>query len=260
MLFEPGIEPEADDFLLRPQPDPQGRLADGGPRYQETPPDPALLAPGTLAEPFNTATATIFILIVALWTIRLRGRYSRFLFLTAMLPILLAGGIGGTLYHATRSHMAWFLLDVIPISLLGLAGAIYLTVRLGRGLGMLKVGLISLGVIAAYVAVNKFVFRTIVWSNPNVPVNLSYLSLAIIVVVPIAATLWRTRFAHYGWVLAGLACFAHAWFFRLVDNTGLVTLEMGTHWLWHIYGAATTMFLFEYFYRVKRDEFKSDSI
>ena len=53
--------------------------------------------------------------------------------------------------------------------------------------------------------------------------------------------------------LPGLACFGHAWFFRLVDNAGVVNFPMGTHWLWHAYGAACTMFLFEYFYRVLRD-------
>ena len=37
-------EPEADHFLIQPQPDPRQRLTDGGPRYQETPLDPALLA------------------------------------------------------------------------------------------------------------------------------------------------------------------------------------------------------------------------
>ena len=55
------------------------------------------------------------------------GPVRQYPFLTACMPILLAGGIGGTLYHAFRTQRAYFLLDVIPISLLGLAGAIYLT-------------------------------------------------------------------------------------------------------------------------------------
>jgi hypothetical protein len=246
-------EPGPDHFLVQSQPDPFARLTDGGPRYQETPRDPANLPPGTVAEPYNAVTAALFFVIVIFWMIRLRGRYSRYHFLTSMLPILLAGGIGGTLYHALRNNRLYFLLDVIPISLLGLAGSIYLTIRLGRGVGFLKVGLIALGLIGAYAATNAFVFRAIHWDNPNIRVNLSYLSLAAVLVVPIVATLIRTRFRHASWVLAGLTCFGHAWFFRLVDNTGLINLPQGTHWLWHIYGAATTMFLFEYFYRLMGD-------
>lgn len=243
-------QPEPDHFLLSPQTDPFRRLADGGPRYQETPLDPYSLPPGAIAEPYNTATAALFIGIVIFWLFRLRGRYRQYPFITAMLPVLLAGGIGGTLYHATRTSKFFFLLDVIPISLLGLAGSVYLTLRLGRGIGWQKVGMIALGVIGAYAAVNAFVFRSIRWENPNVPVNLSYLSLAAVLVVPMAATMVRTRFRHAGWVVAGLACFGHAWFFRLVDNAGMVNLEIGTHWLWHTYGAATTLCIFEYFYRI----------
>lgn len=244
---------EADHFLLQPQPDPRQRLTDGGPRYQETPPDPAELPPGTLAEPYNAITATLFIFIAITWFIRLRGRYRQYAFLTCMLPILLAGGIGGTLYHAFRSRKLYFLLDVIPISLLGVAGAIWLTIRLGRGLGFARIGLITLAILGAYTATNAFVFRSIRWDNPNVPVNLSYASLALVLCAPLAAVLWRTRFRHVGWVVAGLVCFAHAWFFRLIDNTGLFNIPMGTHWLWHTYGAACTMLILEYFYRLMRD-------
>ncbi len=244
---------DADQFLLQPQPDPQQRLTDGGPRYQETPYDPLTLAPGRVAEPYNTVTAAFFIVIVMVWVVRLRDRYQQFAFLTCMLPILLAGGIGGTLYHAFRTRKLYFLLDVVPISLLGIAGSVYLTLCLGRGVGFLKVGLIALGIIGAYAATNAFVFRSINWPNPNLRVNLSYLSLAIVLVVPMIATLVRTQFRHVGWMLAGLACFAHAWFFRLVDNTGLVNIPMGTHWLWHTYGAACTVFIFEYFYRLMQD-------
>src|SRR5438874_6569856 len=142
-------EPEADHFLIQLQPDPRQRLTDGGPRYQETPLDPALLAPGRVAEPYNTVTASLFILIVLVWAIRLRGRYRQFAFITGMLPILLAGGIGGTLYHAFRNEKAYFLLDVIPIQILGLAAAVFLTIRMGRESGWVKIGLTILGLLAA---------------------------------------------------------------------------------------------------------------
>jgi hypothetical protein len=244
----------ADPFLVVPQADPFARLTDGGPRYQETPFDPYDLPPGTIAEPYNTATAALFIVIVLLWAWRLRGRYRQYAFITCMLPILLAGGIGGTLYHALRNAMAWFLLDVVPIQILGLAASIYLSIRLGRVGGWKRISLLLGGVLLASVAFNAAFRWVIPLKNPNIAVNISYLTLAAIVIVPMVAFLWRTRFRHVGWVLAGLACFGHAWFFRLVDNTGLVNLPMGTHWLWHTYGAATTMFLFEYFYRVISDD------
>lgn len=244
-------EPGPDHGLVMPQPDPLKRLSDGGPRYQETPPDPSTLPPGTVAEPFNTVTAAFFILIVVAWVVRLRGRYSQYPFVSSMLPVLLAGGIGGTLYHALRTERAWFLLDVIPIQILGLAAAGYLVIRLSHDKGWVRVGLTMIGVCVASLALGTAFFFAIPGGNPNLRVNLSYLSLAIIVAAPLVWYLVRTRFAHGGWIVAGLGSFGIAWFCRLVDNTGLVDFPMGTHWLWHTFGAICTMCLFEYFYRIR---------
>lgn len=231
------------------------RLPDGGPRYKETPPDPWAVP---VAEPYNAVTASLFIFIVIAWAIRLRGRFRQFPFITACMPILLAGGIGGTLYHAFRTQRAYFLLDVIPISLLGAAGAIYLTIRLGRTLGLTKVLFVSVGLLLFYLLVNGVLFQTIRSTNRNLTVNLSYASLALILLIPLVVVLIRTRFRHVGWVAAALASFGHAWFCRLADNTPYVDLPMGTHWLWHTYGALTTWFLVEYFYRIEGKPLEAD--
>ena len=242
---EPTAPAEPDHFFLTDQ---ANRLADGGPRYKETPPDPAAVP---VAEPWNAITASVFILLVLVWVWRLWGRFRRYPFLSACLPILLAGGVGGTLYHAFRTERAYFLLDVIPISLLGVAGSVYLTVRLGRAIGLWKVAAIAVGLVVAYLFVNGVLFRTFRSDNPHLSVNLSYASLVVVVLVPLAAVLVRTRFRYVGWVAAALAAFGHAWFCRLADGTPFFDLPMGTHWLWHIYGAVSTAFVIEYFYRIE---------
>jgi hypothetical protein len=243
---EPAPRPaEPDHFFVGKLAD---RLPDGGPRYKETPPDPWSVP---VAEPWNAVTASLFIFIVLAWAVRLRGRFRQFPFITACMPILLAGGVGGTLYHAFRTQRAYFLLDVIPISLLGVAAAIYLTIRLARTLGLARVVFVSIGVMTCYLMMNAVLFQTFRSTNPNLPVNLSYASLALILLLPVAVVLVRTRFRHVGWVAAALASFGHAWFCRLADNTIYMNLPMGTHWLWHTYGAITTWFLVEYFYRIE---------
>ena len=191
-------------------------------------------------------------LIVVFWVWRLRGRYRAYPFIVGCLPILLAGGVGGTLYHGFRNQIAFFLLDVIPIMLLGTAGSIYLTVKLGRAMGTVRVTATAIGLVVVYVLLN-FAIRLVPNPPPNLPVNLSYASLAVVLLVPALVVLTKTRFRHVGWVLAAVACFAHGWFFRLVDNTGVVNMPMGTHWLWHTYGALTTLFLTEYFYRLEEE-------
>jgi predicted membrane channel-forming protein YqfA (hemolysin III family) len=190
------------------------------------------------------------VLIVVFWAWRLRGRYRSYPFIVGCLPILLAGGVGGTMYHGFRTRSAYFFLDVIPISLLGVAGAVYLTVKLSRSLGSLRVAASAFGLVTVYVLMN-FAIRLVPNPPPNLPVNLSYASMATMLLIPAGVVLAKTRFRHVGWVVAAVVCFAHGWFFRLVDNTSLVDLPMGTHWLWHTYGAAATLLLTEYFYRLE---------
>ncbi len=236
------------------------RLPDGGPIYRESPADPAALAPGSIVEPWNAATALLFVILALAWFVRLRGAYRRHPFSLVCLPILLAGGVGGTLYHMHRSRYAYFLLDVIPINLLGLAGAVYLAVRLARQSGWLKVGLAAVGAVGAYLLFNGVLFRGMLGAlggNRHMVVNISYASLAAVLLVPLGAVLARTRFRHGNLVLAALASFAVAWFLRLADGIP-GSLPMGTHWLWHAFGALTTLALLEYFRRIEVETLAPD--
>ncbi len=246
--------PAPDEGAPAPQPDwlliQNGRMPDWGPVYTETPPNPFSPDAPSVAEPWNTVTATFFVFI-ALWFVwRVRGRYQDFPFLTACMPILLTGAIGGVLFHGTRTRVTYFLLDVVPISLLGLAGSLFMAYRLwGRGSWKYFLP----GICVFYVTVNRVLFRAIGPVDMQWSVNLSYASLALVVLFPIVLVLWRTRFRHGGWVVAGVVSFAIAWFFRLVDREIGTTLPMGSHWLWHTFGAISTTLVIQFFYKVEGD-------
>lgn len=235
-----------------------GRMPDGGPRYIETPLDPTAPNAPFIAEPWNTVTATFFIWIALAWLWRLRGRYREYPFMVLCMPILLAGGIGGTLFHGTRASRAWFLLDVVPISLLGVVGALFMAYRLinlkERWLRLLLLVGVTGMLLGLYSLVNLLLFSTIRSTNPQLSINLSYASLATLVLTPIAIVLWKTRFRHGGWVVAGLISFAMAWFFRLVDQYSADYFTMGCHWLWHTFGAISTAMIVQYFYKVEGEK------
>lgn len=223
------------------------RLADRGPRYVETPPDPYAPNAPFVAEPWNTVTASFFIWIALYWFWRVRGRHRQFPFLVCCMPILLAGGIGGTLFHGTRTRVTYFLLDVIPISLLGLAGAGFMTYRYaGRQWPRMLLVLLLV-----YLGVNMLLFPVLGTGNQQLRINLSYASLAMIVLMPIVLMLWRTRFRNGGWVVVGLISFAIAWVFRYVDQFSAEYLRMGSHWLWHTFGAISTAAMIHYFYKIE---------
>jgi hypothetical protein len=141
----------------------------------------------------------------------------------------------------------YFWLDVIPIQLLALAGAVYLTVRMWRRSGWLYV----VGAVAVYLGTSYTLFQLVPLRNRHVAVNLNYAALAVMILLPMALALVKTRFRHGGWVAAALVSFVIAWFFRLVDLKMGAYLPMGSHWLWHTFGAVTTALLIEFYYRVE---------
>lgn len=222
------------------EPDPYTAVwqLDGGPFYAETNMN------RLIKEPFNAASALLFLLLVAVWVVRLRGRWRQYPFLTACLPLLAAGGVGGTLYHALRAARWMLLLDVVPISLLAMALSLFLWARLRAAWWQLPIIASLYGLVPA-----------MEWVLPvHHAINATYLIIAALVLTPVLLYLLRMRGQHASWVLAGLVLFAVAGFFRNADAWRPPLLPMGTHWLWHIFGAACTACLAEFVYRVESNQ------
>jgi hemolysin III len=214
------------------------RHSDGGPIYAETD------FSNWIVEPYNAASAIPFILLVIYWLWRLQGNYKRHWFLTASLPILLVGGIGGTLYHAFRTQRLFLIMDFMPILFLTLAGGIYFWFRAVRN--RQKLWWLLPAAIGGVFSLNGLLWLLpipIMWR-----ISLGYSMLAGIILLPLLLLLYRTQFYQFGLVAAALFSFGLAVFFRGADNWGL--LSMGTHWLWHLMGSVATAFLLEYVYRL----------
>ncbi len=213
---------------------------DRGPIYTETPDFSSWT--GGIAEPYNAFSAALFVLITLIWLVRLRKRWKTRPLMSAALPILFIGGVGGTLYHGLRNWVGWFLMDLLPIMLLCLMVAIYFWIRLkprwSYVILMIVVGFIIQGS-------GRLIF------SRALAINFSYAMLALLVLLPIGIVVVRTRFYAFGWLITSFICFTIAWFFRLVDaQRDPPWLPMGTHWLWHTFGAFCVAALAEYIDRV----------
>lgn len=221
------------------------RGLDRGPLYTETPVDvrAGQSFTGLVAEPWNAGTAFLFVLIVVYWLVRLRGRLKDYPFLAVTLPLLLVGGAGGTLYHGLRSWVGFFLMDVVPIYLLGLAVSVYWWVRLGPRVRHL---LVMVGVLALLQLLGH-------WQLPHAwAIQLSYAALAMLILIPLGLVMIRTGGRHWTWVATSFVSFGIAWFFRIADTWDPPLLPTGTHWLWHTFGALTTFALSEYVFLIER--------
>jgi hypothetical protein len=220
------------------------RFRDDGPIYAETIRYEELQLSGLIVEPWNAATAMAFVAIVVAWVIRLRGRFRQHPFLMICLPLLLLGGVGGTLYHGLRRSSFFLVMDVLPIVFLVLAGSVYLWIRMRPPKWVVPslIGIFAIG------SALSWVFKS------HVAINIQYVMLAVSVIVPVVIVLVKMKFRHIGLIRWTLITFGFAILFRFLDPLRPPILPMGTHWLWHLGGAAATQFLAEYFYRLEREE------
>lgn len=216
----------------------QAPLRDGGLFYTETNPSRFIV------EPWNGASALIFIGIAWYWFRQIRGKLREQRFLAIALPILAIGGIGGTLYHAFRVSRVFLFMDFVPILLLCLMAGFYF---FSRSTGRWWLALL--------IMVGIFFLQGLMWSSvrnnaTGLPVQsaitLNYAMMGLMVLAPLGWWLVKTGFRHGRWIAAALLSFGLALFSRLADPWAL--LPMGTHFLWHVFGAAACHCMLAYVY------------
>lgn len=209
--------------------------ADGGPVYKET--DLSRFP----VEPFNTFSNLVFLLIIVYFSFKVYRDPKRHYFLAWSLPVLFLGFIGGTVYHASRSHPVWLYLDWVPIILLCMAASFYFIFKINKPL-LYRIGIIGLVVLISIGGRRLPV-------PPSYKESLGYLATAAALLLPMAWYIISTRGRHVGLIIAALGSFTLAIFFRMLDRfVETEVLFMGTHWLWHLFGGISVFFLMSYIY------------
>lgn len=207
---------------------------DSGPIYQET-------VEGRIpVEPFNTFSNLIFIAMLIFFWMKIRKNPKQHPFFLFAIPVIFISWIGGTIYHATRSHEFWLVLDWLPIMLVCLGGIIYFISKIKERWWERFLLFFSLLVLS-------FLPRLI--SLPNVyRISFGYAITAITVLTPFIWYAYKTNWKNAQLILFGTLIFVVAVTFRTLDNT-IQLLPMGTHWLWHTFGGIAVFFLLLYIYK-----------
>ena len=217
---------------------------DSGPIYQET------MAGRLPVEPFNTYSNIFFLIIIIYFSLRVYSDYKNHRFLAWSLPILFLGFIGGTVYHATRSHDVWMYMDWLPIVLLCLAVSVYYTIKLNASR---KKRLLLILLVLFLVFGVRFIPLA-----PHVKTSVGYVATALGLLLPIITYFYTTKMHHWGYILLAFLSFGLAISFRILDNFVYI-IPMGTHWLWHTFGALSVFFLMNYIYNEKLTPVKQSS-
>lgn len=207
---------------------------DSGPIYKET------IAGRLIVEPYNTFSNLIFLIILWYWGMKVYRNPRQHQFLTLVLPIIAISYVGGTIYHATRSHEFWLLLDWVPIMLLCLAMVIYFIFKIVGKWWQRALFIVSIfGV--------SYALR-ILPMQETIRISAGYIITALTVMVPIVWYLSKTRFINIRLVIIAFLIFGVAIYFRSIDLAQTI-FPMGTHWLWHFWGGVAVHFLIAYIFK-----------
>ena len=206
---------------------------DSGPIYKET------IAGRFPVEPFNTFSNLLFLLLIIYFATKVYKDVKTHLYLAFAIPIIALSFIGGTIYHATRSHELWLLMDWVPIALLILSVGFYFVFKATTSI---------IGRILWIVVIfgSNFGFRALPLSE-SVQISYGYVVSGLSLTAPMIAYLIKTKFFNSRYVFLAIGSFALAVTFRSLDKN-LDLFPMGSHWLWHSFGAIAVFFLMRFIF------------
>lgn len=208
---------------------------DSGPLYKET------IMGRFPVEPWNTFSNLLFLFVLIYWSIRVYSNFKKHKFLAFSLPLLLVGFVGGTIYHATRSSNLWLFMDWIPIMLLSLIVSIHYFVK--QRMSFVYIIFVVILPFIFYYLVNK------VFNSPEfIRRMMGYPILVVIILIPIIRWLFLTKWNNWYLIVLGVICFSIAITARIIDLKANF-LPMGTHWLWHSFGAMMTYTIILYIFK-----------
>lgn len=207
---------------------------DGGPLYAET--DLSRFP----AEPWNTGSNFILLAVVVYWAIQLSNSKSHSVAFAVCLLLTFSCFIGGTVYHATRSHFIWLVLDGLPLLALFVFLAAHSLYRAAAK------NILTTFLFACALCASAFGARYAA-SGVLSAASRTYLFLAVLVA---GSTLIRSYLEHWKGAVelgAAVVLFAAALTARESDFGELGHLSpVGTHFLWHILGGCSLFFALKF--------------
>jgi len=213
------------------------------------PPDHGLIYKETnlhhfFPEPWNMVSSALFLIPGIYWLIKLKGFNKQYTFLSIATWLLLIGCVGSTVYHGLRRWHIFIFMDWVPIALLCLMASVYFWIKFT---GKTIYGIIALLVFIALVLGICSIFPKY---DIQLMISLNYVVMVLMIVLPLVLLLWKMHW-HNAWlVLCAFASFIIAVGFRVEDK--YTSLSIGTHFLWHTFGAIATTLIFVFIYRINK--------
>lgn len=219
--------------------------SDGGPIYQETLVEHEYF----LVEPWNAISSIAIILPAIYWALILRKhKTGDFLFMWYCIPLLILGGTGSTLYHGFRNSEWLLYLDVLPSAILTLSIGVLFWVR------VLNNWYVTIGLFILSYAIRFAIFDLL---PIHTATNIAYFVTGTLFFLPILLYLRKIDWLGLQWIMLSALFLIASLIFREIDRRGILDLEMGTHFLWHLLSGVGAFYLARFLYTLRSFELQT---
>lgn len=226
-------------------------ITDYGPLYHE------YQADRLIKEPWNAISSFAYLIPAIFWLTKLKGQYKKHPMLTGILPLLFLNGIGSILYHATRSSVIFTLMDGVSAALIIFLTSIYLWYRITGKLGV---------AVAVVLIVYIIAFGMSSYFRPalgDLAINMSYFLSGSAFFIPAIILQIQSSNKYWRLILLALILLILSLLFRSLDyptpNPFPELLPQGTHFLWHIFSAASAFPIGYFLYYLSKEKSLSTS-
>lgn len=193
-------------------------------------------------EPWNTYSNILFLFIVLYFAYKTKLRFRDYPLIVTALPILLIGFIGGTVFHATRGDRMWLIMDFVPIFLLSFLASWVFWYQVTQRF------FLSALLLCLPILISKLL-RDYLYTERHLSISLGYSVLALGIIIPAILHSKSRTWKDVRLLIISFALFGAAITFRQIDCClGARLFPMGTHFLWHIFGALSTFCLMNYIF------------
>ena len=220
------------------------KMPDGGRYNAETVPERFPV------EPLNAVTNALFLVLIVYWVRKTKLNLPKHPLLTMILPIVLAGTVGGVGHHLFRNDRIWHDIDMLCIFFAVIMTCVFFWYRVTKNWSL------SFCFTLFYpLALRAVMFNAAI--TDRISVFVVFAAMALWIFVPAVIYCWQNKLAHLGYLGASAFIFTMAMVCRQVDVDMQTYFERGSHFLWHILGVLAAHVLMTYVYIIDSEKYVS---
>ena len=200
-------------------------------------------------EPFNAISNFAFLAIIIYWTWKTKFRIRLYPVIVITMPLIFGAFICGMMHHILRSGKEWHILNLICISYAVITTCVYLWYRVTGSWMKSFLCVFSIPLIFR-------LFLASISLPEVISVAVVFVVMAMAIMIPACIHCIRNHLKNLDLLIISSISFMIALVFRQIDANLVGISTIGTHFLWHIFGAISVFFVLKYLFLADKDKNK----